>query len=161
MIMASQFESLWQPFVIMFTVPFAIIGVAPALIMTHTSLNIIALLGLILLVGVVVNNAIVLIDFINSMRQEGKPIEEAAIESSKVRLRPILMTAFTSIIGLIPMAFSRGEGSELRVPMAITVMGGFTTSTILTLWVIPVLYVIVSKILGKFKKSGSAENISE
>jgi HAE1 family hydrophobic/amphiphilic exporter-1 len=161
MIMASQFESLWQPFIIMFTVPFAMIGVAPALILTNTSLNIIALLGLILLVGVVVNNAIVLIDFMNSMRQEGKPIEEAAIESSIVRLRPILMTAFTSIIGLIPMAFSRGEGAELRVPMAITVMGGFTTSTILTLWVIPVLYVLVSNLLEKFKKPEQEETNTE
>lgn len=151
MIMASQFESIWQPLVIMFTVPFAMIGVVPALILTHTSLNIIALLGLILLVGVVVNNAIVLIDYINGMRQEGHPIEAAAIESSKVRLRPILMTAFTSIIGLIPMAFATGEGSELRVPMAITVMGGFTTSTVLTLWVIPVLYVSVNNILEKLK----------
>jgi HAE1 family hydrophobic/amphiphilic exporter-1 len=152
MIMASQFESLWQPFVIMFTVPFAIIGVAPALFITHTSLNIISLLGMVLLIGVVVNNAIVLIDFVNQKRAEGVPIKEAAIESSIVRLRPILMTAFTSIVGLIPMALATGEGSELRVPMAITVMGGFTTSTVLTVWVIPVLYVTVANFMDKFKR---------
>lgn len=152
MIMASQFESIWQPFVIMFTVPFSIIGVSLALFITKTSLNAISLLGVIILGGVVVNNAIVLIEYINDMRREGRPLVESAIESSKIRLRPILMTTLTTVLGLIPMAISKGEGAELRSPLAITVMGGLTLSTLLTLWVIPVLYVIVANFLEKFKK---------
>lgn len=151
MIMASQFESIWQPFVIMFTVPFSIIGVSLALFITRTSLNVVSLLGVIILGGVVVNNAIVLIEYINQMRTEGKPLVEAAIESSKIRLRPILMTTLTTVLGLIPMAVSKGEGSELRSPLAITVMGGLILATTLTLWVIPVLYVIVANFLEKFK----------
>lgn len=152
MIMASQFESIWQPFIIMFTVPFSIIGVSIALFVTHTSLNIAAILGIIILGGVVVNNAIVLIEYLNQARAEGKELVEAAIESSKIRLRPILMTALTTILGLTPMAISKGEGSEISSPLAITVMGGLILATILTLWIIPVLYVIAAKLLDKFKK---------
>lgn len=158
MIMASQFESLWQPFVIMFTVPFSIIGVALALFITRTSINAVSLLGIIILGGVVVNNAIVLIEYLNEMRAEGKPLEESAIESSKIRLRPILMTTLTTVLGLIPMAISRGEGSELRSPLAITVMGGLIFATMLTLWVIPVLYVIVANFLEKLKTKTQTSN---
>lgn len=158
MIMASQFESLWQPFVIMFTVPFSVIGVSLALFITRTSINAVSLLGIIILGGVVVNNAIVLIQYINDMRKEGKPLTESAIEASKIRLRPILMTTLTTVLGLTPMAVSRGEGSEMRSPLAITVMGGLIFATMLTLWVIPVLYVIVANLLEKFKKKPETSN---
>lgn len=152
MIMASQFESTWQPFIIMFTVPFSIIGVAPALLITGTSLNIITILGVIILGGIVVNNGIVLIEYINEMRAEGKSIVDSAIEASKTRLRPIIMTALTTVLGLTPMAIARGSGAELRAPLAITVMGGLILATTLTLWVIPVLYVIAAGWIEKFKK---------
>ena len=156
MIMASQFESTWQPFVIMFTVPFAIIGVALALVITGTSLNIVALLGVIILGGVVVNNAIVLIEYINQIREEGKSLTVAAMEASKIRLRPILMTALTTVLGLVPMAVAKGAGSELRSPLAITVMGGLILATMLTLWVIPVLFVIVAGMLERLKRPAAS-----
>lgn len=152
MIMASQFESIWQPFIIMFTVPFSVIGVSVALAITNTSLNIVSILGIVILAGVVVNNAIVLIEYINELVAKGKPLVFSAIEASKVRLRPILMTAMTTVLGLTPMAVAKGAGSELRSPLAITVMGGLIVATMLTLWIIPVLYVIVAGVLRKLKR---------
>lgn len=152
MIMAAQFESLWQPFVIMFTVPLSLIGVALALFVTHTSLGAMVILGIIILGGVVVNNGIVLIDFVNQMRAQGMEAEAALIEASKVRLRPILMTAMTTVLGLIPLALGLGEGTEIQSPMAITVMGGLTVSTFLTLVVIPTVYLAGDKFLAAVKK---------
>ena len=140
MIMAALFESLWQPFIIMVTIPLAIIGVSWGLVITHTSVSAYVLMGLGVLGGIVVNNAIVLIDCINLFLSKGMPVREAAIYASKVRLRPILMTALTTILGLIPMAFLGGEGAELRAPMAITVMFGLTVATFLTLVIIPTIY---------------------
>ena len=149
MIMAAEFESLWQPFLIMFTVPLSLIGVAFCLLITHTPLSVVAYLGIIMLGGIAVNNGIVLIEFINSLRKEGYSAYEAAVEASKTRLRPILMTSLTTILGLLPLALGMGEGAELQAPLALTVMGGLTSATFLTLVFIPALYVVVAKFLEK------------
>jgi len=140
MIMAALFESLWQPFIIMFTIPLSLIGVAWGLFFTRTSISAYVLMGVGILGGIVVNNAIVLVDCINLLVSKGMPVKDAAVYASKVRLRPILMTALTTILGLMPMAFLGGEGAELRRPMAITVMAGLTVATFLTLVVIPTVY---------------------
>jgi len=140
MIMAAQFESLWQPLIIMFTVPLSLIGVIFALLITRTSINVVALLGVIMLGGIVVNNGIVLIDYINILRMKGKPVFESVIEASMTRLRPILMTAMTTVLGLLPMALAVGEGAELRSPLAISVMGGLFVTTFLSLLIIPAIY---------------------
>jgi len=149
MVMAAQFESLWQPFLIMFTVPLSIIGVVFALLVTGTTLNVISILGIVILGGVVVNNGIVLIDCMNMLRKEGKNIYDAAVEASAMRLRPVLMTALTTILGLIPLALGLGEGSEMQSPLAITVMGGLTVATFLTLVVIPAIYIVTEEFFTK------------
>lgn len=139
-VMASQFESLVQPFLIMMTVPLALIGVAAVLWLAAIPVTIMVFLGLIILVGIVVNNAIVLIDYINTLRARGVEKTEAIIEAGRARLRPIIMTALTTVVGLVPMALGIGEGAEIRAPMAITVIVGLSSATILTLVVIPTLY---------------------
>lgn len=139
-VMASQFESLVQPLLIMMTIPLALIGVICALWLLGIPVTIMVFLGLILLVGIVVNNAIVLVDYINTLRRRGVEKKEAIVEAGRARLRPILMTATTTIVGLLPMALGMGEGAEIRAPMAITVIVGLTTATVLTLIVIPTLY---------------------
>ncbi len=145
LVMAAQFESLLHPFVIMFTIPFGLIGVAYSLFITRQVISIVALIGVVMLSGIVVNNAIVLIDCINRRRQEGLERREAIVESGKLRLRPILMTTLTTILGLIPMSLGIGKGAELRSPMGITVIGGLAVSTILTLVVIPTVYELFEK----------------
>lgn len=150
MIMAGEFESLWQPLLIMFTIPLSLIGVASGLFITHTPLSAVAYLGIIMLGGIAVNNGIVLIDFINVLKSQGYPTYEAVVEASKTRLRPILMTSLTTILGLLPLALGIGEGAELQAPLAITVTGGLTTATFLTLVFIPALYLIVA---GRAKKT--------
>ena len=140
LVMASQFESLLHPFVIMFTVPLALVGVVFSLLITRTTVNVMVFLGVIILAGIVVNNAIVLIDYTNQLRQQGYSKRRALLEAGEVRLRPILMTTLTTVLGLIPMALSWGEGAEVRAPMAITVMGGLSFATLLTLVLIPVVY---------------------
>ena len=143
--MASQFESMLKPFIIMFTVPFAFSGVIIALWLTHRSLDMIGALGLVLLVGIVVKNGIVLVDYINLLRERGYALNEAIQMSGESRIRPVLMTAFTTILGMIPMAVSSGEGAEMWQPLGIVVIGGLTVSTFLTLFVVPVLYGTMSK----------------
>ncbi len=152
MIMAALFESLWQPFIIMFTIPLSLIGVAISLFLTHTSISAYVFMGVGILGGIVVNNAIVLIDCINLFLSRGMTTKEAVINASKVRLRPILMTALTTILGLVPMAFLGGEGAELRSPMAITVMGGLTVATFLTLVVVPSLYLGYTELIDRIFK---------
>lgn len=152
MIMAALFESLWQPLVIMFTIPLSLIGVSLGLFFTRTSISAYVLMGVGILGGIVVNNAIVLMDYINLSRSKGMSTRDSAIYASKVRLRPILMTALTTILGLVPMAFLGGEGAELRAPMAITVMGGLTIATVLTLIVIPTVYLGVIDIVKNIFK---------
>ena len=144
MVLASQFESLLEPFVIMFTVPLAIIGVVGGLIVTGTTLQVTALVGVILLGGVVVNNGIVLIDVIKNRVAEGADVIEAAIEAGRRRVRPILITSLTTIGGMIPLAFGYGDGAETWAPMARAVVGGMIVSTFLTLFVIPSLYVSIA-----------------
>ncbi|MGR3311676.1 MAG: efflux RND transporter permease subunit [Candidatus Brocadiales bacterium] len=146
LVMASQFESLLHPFVIMFTIPFGLIGVAFALYITGQEISIVAMIGVVMLSGIVVNNAIVLIDCINKRRQEGMERREAIIEAGKQRLRPILMTMLTTTLALIPLSLGMGKGAELRSPMGITVIGGLVVSTILTLVIIPTVYDLFEKI---------------
>ncbi len=141
MIMAAEFESLWKPFVIFLTVPMSLIGVAIGLFAMGLSVNALVLLGVILLGGIVVDNGIVLIEAVNLLQKEGLPLEEALLEGGKRRLRPVLMTSLTTIVGLVPLAFGGGRGSELRSPMALTVMSGLTVSTFLTLGVLPAIFV--------------------
>jgi len=143
LVMASQFESLVQPFIIMFTIPFALIGVILTLLLTGTPISVVVLIGLIMLAGIVVNNAIVLIDYINQLRKGGLSKRDAIKQAGQVRLRPILMTTITTVLGLLPMALGFGEGAELRTPMAVTVIGGLLVGTLLTLVVIPTVYDVV------------------
>jgi len=145
LVMASQFESLLHPFVIMFTIPLALIGVVLALMVTGSSLSVVVFIGLIMLAGIVVNNAIVLIDYMNQLRRKGMAKIEAIKEAGQARLRPILMTTLTTVVGLLPLALGLGEGAEVRAPMAITVIGGLLVSTVLTLVVIPVVYAVVDR----------------
>ncbi|MCH9694727.1 MAG: efflux RND transporter permease subunit [Gammaproteobacteria bacterium] len=145
LVMASQFESLIHPFVILFTIPLALVGAVLALFITGTTINIVAFIGVIMLAGIVVNNAIVLVDLINQLKEQGKERFEAILEAGSARLRPILMTSLTTTLGLLPMAMGFGEGSEVRTPMAITVIGGLTVSTFLTLLVIPVVYSLMDR----------------
>jgi HAE1 family hydrophobic/amphiphilic exporter-1 len=140
LVMASQFESLIHPLVIFVSIPLAAIGAIWALWATGTSLSVVVFIGLILLAGIVVNNAIVLIDLVNQLRAEGLSIDEALVEGGRLRLRPILMTTLTTTLGLLPLALGIGEGAELRTPMAVPVIGGLVVATLLTLVVIPVLY---------------------
>lgn len=151
MVMASQFESLVDPFIIMFTVPLSIIGVFSFLFITNTPISVMALIGVVILVGIAVNNGIVLVDYINQLRNRGTALYEAAEESGITRLRPVLMTALTTIIGMIPLALEMGEGSETWAPLAKSVIGGMTATTVLTLLVIPVLYIIFEEWGGKIK----------
>lgn len=145
LVMASQFESLLHPFVILFTIPLAVVGAVLALYLTGTTINVVVFIGLIMLAGIVVNNAIVLIDLINQLRAEGYEREEAIVEGGRGRLRPILITTLTTTLGLLPMALGFGEGSEVRAPMAITVIGGLLVSTFLTLVLIPVVYAVIDR----------------
>lgn len=139
-VMAAQFESFKYPLVIMFTVPLMIIGVAIALFVTQTPISVTAVIGLLVLVGIVVNNGIVLVDYINQRKAAGLDSYEAIIVSVKDRLRPILMTALTTILGLVPLAAGIGEGTEINQPMAITVIGGMISSTFLSLYIVPIVY---------------------
>jgi HAE1 family hydrophobic/amphiphilic exporter-1 len=145
LVMASQFESLLHPFVILFSVPLAIIGVVATLWIAGVTISIVVLIGAILLAGIVVNNAIILVDYTNQLRRRGLAKLEALQRAGRVRLRPIMMTTATTVLGLLPMALGLGEGSELRSPMALTVIGGLLTSTLLTLLIIPAVYSLVDR----------------
>jgi len=142
MVMAAQFESLIYPFIIMFTIPLAFSGGALGLFLTGRSLGVTALIGVIILSGIVVNNGIVLIDYINTLRKDGKSRKEAILQAGPVRLRPILMTTLTTVLGLIPITLGIGEGAELMAPLGSVVIGGLTLSTILTLVLVPVIYTL-------------------
>jgi HAE1 family hydrophobic/amphiphilic exporter-1 len=139
-IMAAQFESLIQPLIIMASIPLAFFGTVAGLFLTGTPISVMVFLGLIVLAGIVVNNAIVLVDCANQLRARGLPLAEALVTAGRLRLRPILLTTATTILGLLPMALGLGDGAEIRTPLALTVIFGLTTSTVLTLVVIPVLY---------------------
>jgi HAE1 family hydrophobic/amphiphilic exporter-1 len=145
LVMASQFESLLHPMVILLTIPLALTGAIFALWVTGSSLSVVVFIGLIMLAGIVVNNAIVLVTRINQLRESGLERTAAIVEAGRARLRPIVMTTLTTTLGLIPLAIGLGEGSELRAPMAITVIGGLLISTLLTLVVIPVVYSLLDR----------------
>jgi HAE1 family hydrophobic/amphiphilic exporter-1 len=145
LVMASQFESFTMPLVIMFSIPFSFTGVILALFLTNTTLSVIAALGAVLLIGIVVKNGIVLVDYINLMRDRGVALNEAIATSGRLRLRPVLMTATTTILAMLPLALSRGEGSEIWSPMGISLIGGLVFSTAVTLIIVPVVYAIFSR----------------
>jgi HAE1 family hydrophobic/amphiphilic exporter-1 len=140
LVMASQFESMKMPFIIMFSIPFAFTGVILAHLVTGTTMSVISMVGGVMLVGIVVKNAIVLVDYINLTRARGMNLNEAIVTSGKSRLRPVLMTSLTTILGMLPLAMSTGSGSEIWSPMGIAVIGGLIFSTIVTLILIPVVY---------------------
>lgn len=146
MIMASQFESFVHPFVIMFTIPLALVGVVLALLLTGNAVNLPVLIGFVMLGGIAVNNGIVMVDYINQLKARGVEKKEAILQGCVVRLRPVLITAFTTILGMVPMALSTSEGAEMRSPMAITVIGGLIATTFLTLFVIPIVYSLVDRV---------------
>lgn len=161
MIIASQFESLVQPFVIMFSVPLAMSGGLMGLAVTGTPLSVPAMIGMIMLAGIVVNNAIVLVDAINLRRERGESRVDAIMSAGPIRLRPILMTTLTTVLGLLPMALAIGEGSESMAPMARFVVGGLLVSTLLTLVFIPVLYTVADDLVVKFSRKGKKEKQKE
>jgi multidrug efflux pump subunit AcrB len=145
MILASQFRSLVDPLVIMFSVPLGISGVFIALWLTKTTLNVNSFMGIIMMVGIVVSNGVLLVDFARVLRERGRPLAEATIQAGKTRLRPILMTTIATIAGLLPMAMGIGEGSETNMPLARAVIGGLTVSTFFTLFLIPALYTLLER----------------
>lgn len=145
LVMASQFESLLHPFVILFTIPLALVGAVLALLLTRSPVSVVVFIGLILLVGLVVKNAIILIDKVNQLREAGVAKREALVEGARSRLRPIAMTTLCTLFGFLPLALAFGEGAEVRSPMAITVIGGLLVSTLLTLLVIPVVYDLLDR----------------
>ncbi len=162
MVMAAQFESLLHPFAVMFAIPLSMIGIVVALMIAGMSLSIPALIGIIALSGVVVNNAIVLIDYANQLRRNGASLYEALKISCVSRIRPILITTITTILGLFPMALSQGEGAELMQPLAVSFIGGLTVSTVLTLVFVPCVYMVLEqwkeKLSKKLKKDGFNRN---
>jgi multidrug efflux pump subunit AcrB len=143
-VMASNFESLLGPLVILLTIPLALVGVVAALAYTSTPVSVVVLIGIIVLAGIVVNNAIVLIDYVLTLRRRGMEKREAVIEACSLRLRPVLITALTTVLGLLPMAVGLGEGAEIRRPLAWVVIAGLAAGTLLTLVVIPVVYDLVT-----------------
>ena len=145
LVMASQFESLLHPFVILFTIPLAMVGAVLALLVTGNTISVVVFIGLILLVGLVTKNAIILIDKVNQLREAGVAKREALVEGARSRLRPIIMTTLCTLFGFLPLAIAMGEGAEVRSPMAITVIGGLLVSTLLTLVVIPVVYDLLDR----------------
>lgn len=143
MVMASQFESFKDPFVIIFAIPFSIIGIIAAFVITGLTLSVVTFIGAIMLLGIVVNNGIVLVDYINLLRKRGNNLREAVLGSGRSRLRPVLMTTFTTVLGMLPMALSTGMGSEMWRPLGITIIGGLLVSALITLILIPVIYTTI------------------
>jgi hydrophobic/amphiphilic exporter-1 (mainly G- bacteria), HAE1 family len=156
MILAAQFESFVHPFTILMSVPLALVGAILALILTGEGLNTMSLIGVVILVGIVVNDAIVKVDFINQCRRQGRGIRDAILEAGRVRLRPIIMTTVTTVLGLLPMALGIGRGSDLRAPLAIAVIGGLLVATALTLVVVPVVYQTVEGLRQRLSGEGAA-----
>jgi len=152
MVMAAQFERFLDPLIVMLSVPLAVIGVVPVLLITGTSLNIQSLMGVVMLIGIVVNNAIVLVDYINLMRREQNlSIKDAVLQSGKLRLRPILMTTFTTVLGMLPLSFGTGSGGEIQASLARAVIGGLSVSTLITLVLIPTAYISIYEFLERRK----------
>ena len=155
LILAAQFESLVQPLVILLAVPLAAAGVVLALWMTGQSINLMSLTGCVVLVGIVVNDAIIKVDFINQRRAAGLELRRAIIEAGRDRARPIVMTTATTVLGLLPLALGFGSGAELRAPLAIAIVGGIISATLLTLFVVPVCYSVLSSDRGSRPTEGA------
>ena len=153
MVMASQFESLLHPFTILLTIPLALVGAIWLFFITGTTINIMGVIGIIMLSGIAVNSSIILVDRINQLKEAGLPLADAIVEAAQQRIRPILMTSITTILSLLPMAIAFGDGASLRAPMAIAVIGGLVTSTILSLVVIPCVYYLFEQMKASFKKN--------
>jgi HAE1 family hydrophobic/amphiphilic exporter-1 len=149
MLLASQFESFVYPLVVLTSVPLSAIGVALALFLTGRAFGLTAFVGLLMLVGIVVKNGILLVDYTNALRRRGMERDEAVLTAGPTRLRPILMTSCAAILGMLPIAVGMGEGSETQAPMATAVIGGLLTSTLLTLYVVPIVYTLFDD-LGRF-----------
>jgi HAE1 family hydrophobic/amphiphilic exporter-1 len=160
-VMAAQFESFVYPFTIMFTVPFAAIGVVFGLLLTGRSFNVPAFMGVIMLAGIVVNNAIVLVDYINQLKSEGVSAREAIIQAGPTRLRPVLMTTLTTVLGLFPLALGIGEGAEIQAPLATVVIGGLLASTLLTLIATPVIYSLVDDVILSIKRKLGKKTVKD
>lgn len=165
MVMACQFESLMMPLLIMASIPVMLIGVFPGLLFTGQTINMMSLLGIVMLEGIVVNNAIVLVDYVQQLRQKGLCKRESVVEAGKTRIRPILVTTLTTILAMIPQLVSQAEGAEVFRPMAATVIFGLTCSTIISLLVIPILYEIMEswpkKLRRKIMKNNPQEEIDQ
>ena len=168
LILASQFASFTQPVAIMASLPFSLIGVLLALLVTRTTLNIFSIIGFIMLMGLVTKNAILLVDFAVQLRERGQSIKLALENAGATRLRPILMTTAAMIFGMVPVAIGHGDGGEVRAPMGVAVIGGLITSTVLTLIVVPVIYTLMEavsrlgvRIAGLFGSSASHEEEHE
>lgn len=149
LVMAGLFRSFFDPFVVMFAVPLGFIGVIWMLLLTNTSVNVESLIGTLMMIGIVVSNSVLLVDFANIRLRHGLPLEEAVVEAGRLRIRPILMTSLATVIGLAPMALGIGEGSEANAPLARAVIGGLTVSTFMTLLFIPVLHTIFRRGQGQ------------
>jgi HAE1 family hydrophobic/amphiphilic exporter-1 len=156
-IMAIQFESLMHPFVILFSIPLAFIGTVIALSWLNIPLSVVVFLGMIMLAGIVVNNAIVLVDYVNQLRRRGMDREEAIVTAGSIRLRPILMTTATTVLGLLPMALGLGDGAEIRTPMAISVISGLLSSTVLTLIIVPSVYSVLDTVSTRLRRQFGQE----
>ena len=152
MVMASQFESLLHPFTILLTIPLALVGAILLFFITGTTINIMGVIGIIMLSGIAVNSSIILVDRINQLKESGMVLTEAIVEAAQQRIRPILMTSITTILSLLPMAIAFGDGASLRAPMAIAVIGGLVTSTLLSLVVIPCVYYLFEQMKASFKR---------
>jgi HAE1 family hydrophobic/amphiphilic exporter-1 len=144
-IMAALFESFRDPFIVLFTIPLSVIGIVAIYLITGDTFNILTAVGLLVLLGVIVNNGIVLVDYTNTLRKRGIPLYDACVEAAGNRLRPILMTTLTTILGLVPMAFFPGEGSEMVGPIGKTVLGGLSFGTLMTLFLMPTIYFIMNR----------------
>ncbi len=152
MVMAAQFERFLDPLIVMVAVPMALIGVVPTLLLTGTTLNMQSMMGIVMLIGIVVNNAIVLVDYINLMRRERNlGVHQAVLQSGQLRLRPILMTTCTTVLGMLPLSFGTGAGGEIQAALARAVIGGLTVSTLITLVLIPVVYTSVHDLLDRIR----------
>ena len=145
LIMVAQFQSLLSPFIIMFTIPLAFTGGFMGLWVSGSEVSVIAMIGFVMLSGIIVNNGIVLVDYINQLREDGEEKYAAIVEAGRTRLRPILMTALTTILGLIPMIVSSDSGSDMVRPMAVVTIGGLVYGTLLTLFVVPCIYAILNR----------------
>ncbi len=150
MVMAAQFERFVDPLIVMFSVPLAIVGVVPTMLLTGTTLNLQSFMGLVMLIGIVVNNAIVLVDYINLLRREhGMSVHDAVVEAGRLRLRPILMTTATTVLGLMPLAVGVGTGAEFQAALARVVIGGLVASALITLVLIPVVYLTTANLVDR------------